>query len=40
MEGFLHKGRMRPALESIPVHVVLNDKTALLGAAYWGAQDT
>ena len=40
MEGFLHKGRMRPALESIPVHVVLNDKTALMGAAYWGAQDT
>ena len=40
MEGFLHKGRMRPALESIPVHVLLNDKTALLGAAYWGAQDT
>lgn len=39
MEGFLHKGRMRQALESIPVHVVLNDKTALLGAAYWGAQD-
>ena len=37
MEGFLHKGRMRQALESVPVHVVLNDKTALLGAAYWGS---
>jgi len=38
MEGFIAKGRMGEPLEDIPVHVVLNDKTGLLGAAYWGAQ--
>ena len=34
MEGFLDKGRMDEAIASIPVQVILNDKTALLGAAY------
>ncbi|HIG57219.1 MAG TPA: glucokinase [Candidatus Latescibacteria bacterium] len=38
MEGFVGKGRMGEPLEDIPVQVVLNDKTALLGAAYWGMQ--
>jgi len=38
MEGFLNKGRMDEPLRAIPVRVILNDKTALLGAAYWGAQ--
>jgi glucokinase len=33
MARFTDKGRMRPLLESIPVRVVLNDRTALLGAA-------
>ena len=33
MESFLRKGRMRPLLEGIPVQVVTNDKTGLLGAA-------
>lgn len=33
IESFRAKGRMRPLLEKIPVRVVLNDKTALLGAA-------
>lgn len=33
MEGFLHKGRMRPLLEAMPVKVILNDRTALFGAA-------
>lgn len=33
MEAFMAKGRMRPLLEAIPVRVILNDKTALLGAA-------
>src|SRR5262249_60740837 len=28
----LAKGRMRPLLEAMPVHVVLNDQAALLGA--------
>ncbi|MEE3233868.1 MAG: glucokinase [Candidatus Latescibacterota bacterium] len=38
MQSFLNKGRMKQALESIPIHVVLNDKAALLGAAWWGNQ--
>ena len=33
MQAFLDKGRMRPLLESIPVEVVINEKTGLLGAA-------
>ncbi len=33
MEGFVAKGRLRPVLSAVPVQVVLNDKTALLGAA-------
>ena len=37
LEGFFDKGRMGEALKSVPVKVVLNDKTALLGAAYWGS---
>lgn len=33
LESFLNKGRLRALLETMPVHVVLNDETALLGAA-------
>ena len=33
MKAFVAKGRMRSLVEAIPVHVILNDKTALLGAA-------
>lgn len=33
MAAFLAKGRMRPLLESMPVHVVLDDEVGLLGAA-------
>lgn len=36
MQAFLDKGRMRPLLEAMPVHVVMNDKIALLGAAQCG----
>ena len=39
MHSFLDKGRMRQALESIPIHIVLNDMAALLGAAWWGNQE-
>jgi glucokinase len=35
LESFVAKGRMRGLLEKIPVRVVLNDKAALLGAAYY-----
>jgi len=33
VQAFLTKGRMQPLLEAMPVRVILNDKTALLGAA-------
>jgi glucokinase len=33
VRAFIDKGRLTPLLRDIPVHVVLNDKTALLGAA-------
>ena len=33
-QAFCDKGRLRPLLENIPVRVVLNDKTALLGAGH------
>ncbi len=36
-QHFLDMGRMKNLLEKMPVYVVLNDKTALLGAAYYGA---
>ena len=36
MAAFLNKGRMAEPLRDFPVKVILNDQTALLGAAYWG----
>jgi glucokinase len=33
MKAFSNKGRMRPLLEKIPVHVILNPKVGLIGAA-------
>jgi glucokinase len=33
MDAFLDKGRLRPMLEAMPVRVVLNERTPLLGAA-------
>jgi glucokinase len=33
LEAFLRKGRLRPVVESMPVHVVMNEKAGLLGAA-------
>lgn len=35
MRSFTEKGRFSKLLEQIPVHVVLNDNTALLGATYY-----
>jgi glucokinase len=32
MQAFVAKGRMQPLLEAMPVRVILNDRTALLGA--------
>jgi glucokinase len=33
LESFLNKGRLRPLLETMPINVILNDETALLGSA-------
>jgi glucokinase len=38
MKAFVAKGRMRSLLEAIPVRVILNDKTALMGAARCAAR--
>lgn len=35
--AFLDKGRMRPLLEAMPVQIILNDRTALLGPALYAA---
>lgn len=37
LEAFLDKGRLRPLVEATPVRVILNPKTALLGAACYAA---
>ncbi len=33
MDAFVAKGRLKPLLQGIPVHIIMNDKVALLGAA-------
>lgn len=38
MRSFLHKGRMADLLLAMPVHVILNPKTALLGAVFFGLE--
>lgn len=37
MRAFCAKGRLQPVLEAIPVRVIMNDKTALYGAAQCAA---
>ena len=36
ISAFLSKGRLQPLLEEIPVYLIRNEETALLGAAYLG----
>jgi glucokinase len=36
MEYFYEAGRMRPMLQEVPVHIVINQSTSLLGAALYG----
>ena len=36
-DNFINVGRMKHLLKTIPVKIVLNDKTALIGAAYYAA---
>jgi glucokinase len=38
MQAFIAKGRMQPLLEAIPVRVITNGNTGLLGAACYGAR--
>jgi glucokinase len=38
MMAFTAKGRLSPLLERIPVRVILNERTALLGAGRWAAR--
>jgi glucokinase len=38
MKAFTNKGRYKRLMSSIPVHVVMNDRTALMGAASTAAQ--
>jgi glucokinase len=38
MKAFINKGRYKRLMSSIPVHIVMNQKTALLGAASIAAQ--
>jgi glucokinase len=40
MKAFLRKGRMRDLVAGMPVHVITNPKTALLGAAAQGLRPT
>jgi glucokinase len=37
LEHFFEVGRLKPLLETVPVYLILNQKTALLGAVYYGA---
>jgi len=38
MDAFAEKGRVSDVLRRIPVHIIKNDRTALLGAVYYGAR--
>jgi glucokinase len=38
MKAFINKGRYKRLMSSIPVHIVMNQKTALFGAASIAAQ--
>jgi glucokinase len=38
MKTFLAKGRMRSLLKHIPVHIILNPKVGLIGAAVRASQ--
>jgi glucokinase len=37
LEAFLAKGRYEEFMATLPVSVIVNDKTALLGAAHYAA---
>jgi glucokinase len=37
MKAFIGEGRMKDLLATFPVRVIMNDKTALIGAANYAA---
>jgi glucokinase len=37
LENFFESGRLRSLLQKVPVHIILNSETALMGAAHYGA---
>lgn len=37
LDHFFQVGRLRPLLEAAPIYLILNARTALLGAAYYGS---
>jgi glucokinase len=39
IQAFVSKGRMQPLMDKIPVKVIVNDETALLGAARYAAMN-
>jgi glucokinase len=40
MESFTNKGRFSELVSRIPVHVILNPKIALIGAAFHGLESS
>lgn len=36
-QQFIQSDRMEPLLQDVPIHLILNSKAALVGAAYYGA---
>jgi glucokinase len=40
MKAFVGEGRMKPLLSAMPVRVIMNDKTALIGAARFAAMQS
>jgi glucokinase len=40
MKAFVGEGRMKDLLAAMPVHVIMNDKTALIGAARFAAMQS
>ncbi len=37
LEHFFQVGRLRPLIETVPVYLILNSRTAVLGAVYYGS---
>jgi glucokinase len=40
MNAFVEKGRMKPLLQNVPVHVIINDQVGLLGAGRYAVRNS